>query len=151
MLSAVYSCIIFLKEKQISWQQAFLVVFHTKLIIDHTFIIYIMNDNLYHELPLLMLEEMTINQWLIVVNNCRYLYAVGNSLIRKFWYLNLTVKLKLFKIYCGDGYSGQLWSNYSAACISKVTTAYNTILRRLLNIPRFQDGVSYSASAMFTS
>ena len=86
-----------------------------------------------------------------IMRHCRYLYAVGNSLIRKFWYCNLTVKLKLFKIYCGNVYSGQLWSNYSAASISKVTTAYNTILRRLLNIPRFQDGVSYSASAMFTS
>ena len=84
-----------------------------------------------------------------IMRHCRYLYAVGNSLIRKFWFCNLAVKLKLFKIYCGSVYSGHLWSFYPRTSIRKVTTAYNTILRRLLNIPRYTDGVTYSASDMF--
>ena len=85
------------------------------------------------------------------MRHCRYLYAVGNSLIRKFWFCTVPVKLKLFKIYCGNIYSGHLWSNYSTASLRKVTTAYNSILRRLLNIPRHCDGVSYSAKAMFAT
>ena len=86
-----------------------------------------------------------------LMRHCRYLYAVGNSIIRKFWFCSTSVKLKLFKVYCGNIYCGHLWYSYKAASLRKLTTAYNTILRRLLNIPRFQDGVNYSAKAMFAS
>ena len=43
-----------------------------------------------------------------LMRHCRYLYAVGNSLIRKFWFCTVPVKLKLFKIYCGNIYSGHV-------------------------------------------
>ena len=86
-----------------------------------------------------------------IMRHCRYLYATGNSIIRKFWYCSIPVKLKLFRVYCGNVYTGHLWYNYKSNSHRKVTTAYNAILRRLLNIPRVQDGVSYSASAMFAS
>ena len=84
-----------------------------------------------------------------IMRHCRYLYTVGNSLIRRFWFCDIRTKLKLFTMYCGNVYTGHLWWNYSKCSLNKVKTAYNSILRRLLNIPRVQDGVSYSASSMF--
>ena len=84
-----------------------------------------------------------------IMKHCRYLYAVGNSIIRKFWYCSVAIKLKLFRVYCGQIYTGQLWHSFKFSSIRKVNTAYNAILRRMLNIPRHQDGVTYSASAMF--
>ena len=86
-----------------------------------------------------------------IMRHCRYLYAVGNSIIRKFYFCSVGVKLKLFKTYCGNIYSGQLWYDYKIPSLNKAKVAYNSILRRLLNIPRVQDGKSYSASAMFAS
>ena len=86
-----------------------------------------------------------------IMRHCRYLYAVGNSIIRKFWYCSVPIKLKLFRVYCGLIYTGHLWYSFKSASLRKVTTAYNAILRRLLNIPRHQDGVTYSASAMFAN
>ena len=86
-----------------------------------------------------------------IMRHCRYLYAVGNSIIRKFYFCSLQVKLKLFMTYCGNIYSGHLWHNFKGPSLNKAKVAYNSILRRLLNIPRVQDGRSYSASAMFAS
>ena len=84
-----------------------------------------------------------------IMRHCRYLYTVGNSLIRRFGFCNTRIKLKLLSIYCGNIYTGHLWHNYKSNSLNKVKVAYNSILRRLLNIPRVDNGKSYSASAMF--
>ena len=84
-----------------------------------------------------------------IMRHCRYLYTVGNSIIRKFYFCDLHIKLKLFSTYCGNAYTGHLWQKYNAASLNKVRVAYNCILRKLLNIPRHVNGVSYSASGMF--
>ena len=86
-----------------------------------------------------------------IMRHCRYLYAVGNSLIRRFSSCSLAIKLKLFTVYCGSIYTGHLWVNYEAQVLNKIKVAYNSILRRLLHIPRHVDGVSYSASNMFVT
>ena len=84
-----------------------------------------------------------------VMRHCRYLYAVGNSLIRKFYFCSVGIKLKLFMTYCSNIYTGHLWSNYKSSYLQKAKVAYNSILRKLLHIPRVENGISYSAKAMF--
>ena len=84
-----------------------------------------------------------------IIRHCRFLYTVGNSLIRRFWFCDIRIKLKLFTMYCGNMYTGHLWHNYKVHSLNKVKTAYNSILRRLLNIPRVENGKSYSASSLF--
>ena len=86
-----------------------------------------------------------------IMRHCRYLYTVGNSLIRRFWFCDINIKLKLFNMYCANVYTGHLWYSYKVSTLNKVKTAYNSILRRLLNIPRVKDGRSYSASSMFVN
>ena len=84
-----------------------------------------------------------------IMRHCRYLYAVGNSLIRKFHMCSTQVKIKLFQTYCCNIYTGHLWINYKLSTINKAQVAYNTIFRKLLNVPRFSNGQSYSASELF--
>ena len=71
------------------------------------------------------------------------------TLIRKFYFCSVGIKLKLFRTYCCNIYSGHLWCKYSVSSLSKARVAYNSILRKLLHIPRVEDGKSYSAKAMF--
>ena len=51
------------------------------------------------------------------------------------------VNLTLFRTYCSPLYTSQLWW-------IKLYVAYNNGLRILLNIPRYHNGVNYSASQM---
>ena len=81
-----------------------------------------------------------------MMRQCRFLYAQGNGLIRKFHMCTPEVKSKLFKSYCTSIYTGPLWCNYRSATLNKVIVAYNSVLRNLLGIPRYQNGVNYSAS-----
>ena len=86
-----------------------------------------------------------------LMRHLKYVYSVGNTLIRKFNFCSIHVKLKLFRAYCTNIYSGHLWINYKQSTMGKLNTAYNSVLRRLLWIKRYDEssGVSYSASAMF--
>ena len=90
-----------------------------------------------------------------IMRHLKYLYAIGNTLIRKFFFCSRFIKLKLFRTYCMNIYTGHLWVNYKPVTMKKLNTAYNSILRRLLGIPRFQEmdsvRVSYSASNMFAT
>ena len=61
----------------------------------------------------------------------------------------LVVKLTLFRTYRSPLYTSQLWWNYKLSSIRKLFVAYNNGLRILLNIPRYHNGVNYSASQMF--
>ena len=79
----------------------------------------------------------------------RYLYAIGASLARKFHTCTPAVKRKLVKTYCYQIYTSQLWYNYTQYSHNKVKSAYNSVLRRIFKVPRFQDGVVYSASSLF--
>ena len=69
-----------------------------------------------------------------------------NIIIRKFGFLQLDVKCKLFKTYCYPLYTCSLWSNYTQACIQRLKVAYNHIMRRLTYVATWQ-----SASFMFAS
>ena len=64
------------------------------------------------------------------------LYAQGNMLVRKFYMCSIEVKIQLFRTYCTPLYTAQLWWNYSAAALRKMTVAYNDVLRMLLGVPR---------------
>ena len=86
-----------------------------------------------------------------IMRHVSYLYSVGNTLIRKFSFCSKKVKIKLFQSYCMNAYTGHLWINYKQATYNKFKTAYNSILRRLLLIKRFDEGKNYSASQMFAS
>ena len=77
---------------------------------------------------------------------CRYLYAQGNILARKFCMCSESVKVKLFKTYYSSLYTSQLWSKYKQMTVQKVEAAYNNAFRILLNLPRH-----CSASFMLTT
>ena len=66
----------------------------------------------------------------------RNLYIRGNTLIRKFHFLSLDVKLSLFKAYCYSMYTCSLWSTYRQSTINKLRVAYNDIFRKLIGVPR---------------
>ena len=84
-----------------------------------------------------------------MLKRCRFIYFQGNKLIRNFSKCNVYTKIRLFKAYCSTIYTSHLWFRYKQATHKKITVAYNCIFRILLNIPRFEDGQSYSASGMF--
>ena len=68
----------------------------------------------------------------------RNLYIRGNTIIRKFHFMSLEVKLALFKAYCYPLYTCSLWSNYRQCDIGKLRVAYNNILRKLIGVPQWQ-------------
>ena len=79
----------------------------------------------------------------------RCLYAQGNNLIRKFHMCSKNVKVTLFRTYCTPLYTAHLWTKYKASTFHKIKVAYNTIFRLLLGVPRFSNGINYSASQLF--
>ena len=74
----------------------------------------------------------------------RKLCVQGNTLIRKFKFCNLDVKVNLFRSYCHSFYCCSLWANYNVSVINKVKVVYNNIMRKLANVPVYS-----SASFLF--
>ena len=74
----------------------------------------------------------------------RKFYANANMLIRKFSKCSVNVKCYLFKTYCSTMYCSALWFNSTKTALTKLKIAYNTSLRRLLGLPKYN-----SASEMF--
>ena len=72
-------------------------------------------------------------------------------LLRNFRHCSDDVKCSLFQTYwcqtyCTNMYCCQLWFNSTKSSINKLSTSYNSVLRRLLCISKL-----YSASNMFVS
>ena len=87
-----------------------------------------------------------------IMRHCRYLYAMGNTLIRRLHFCSLIVKKRLFTTYITNFYTGHLWYKYKNSSIRKAKVAYNSIFRRLLGVPRYVEGQGhYSASHLFVS
>ena len=79
-----------------------------------------------------------------IMRQRRQLYALGNSLSRRFSMCSTAVKNALFRTFCTLLYTCQLWSNYSNESIRKLHVAYNNAYRMLYKLPTY-----CSASLMF--
>ena len=87
-----------------------------------------------------------------MTKSCGKLYAMGNSLIRKFHMCTENVKIKLFIAYCSQFYCAQLWKyNNTDNAYKKLSVAYNNIFRFFLGLPRDEYGRPCSASGMFVT
>ena len=69
-----------------------------------------------------------------VARQTRKLYMHANLLLRNFRYCSDHVKCALFQSYCTDMYCYQLWFNSTKSSLIKLSTSYNSVLRRLLCI-----------------
>ena len=65
------------------------------------------------------------------------LYIRGNTIIRKFGFLSIEVKIALFKAYCYCLYTCSLWSKYRLSSINKLKVAYNNVFRKLCRVPQW--------------
>lgn len=74
----------------------------------------------------------------------RALSVRGNMLSRRFARCSREVKITLFKTYCQNLYTCNLWSNYTQKTFSALRVQYNNAFRGLLGLPW-----RCSASAMF--
>ena len=74
------------------------------------------------------------------------LYVRGNTIIRRFGFLNTDVQCSLFKSYCYPLYTASLWCNYRQSTLNKLKVAYNNIMRQLMGVPRW-----HSARTMFVN
>ena len=81
-----------------------------------------------------------------VTRQTRKFYMQANLLLRNFRHCSDNVKCSLFQTYCTNMYCCQLWFNSTKCSINKLSTSYNSVLRRLLCISK-----PYSASNMFVS
>ena len=87
-----------------------------------------------------------------IMRHCRYLYAMGNTLIRRFHFCTPFIKKKLFNTYITNFYTSHLWYKFKNSSIMKAKVAYHTIFRRLLGVPRYVEGQGhYSASKLFVT
>ena len=73
-------------------------------------------------------------------------YLQANLLLRNFRHCSDQVKCVLFQTYCTNLYCCQLWFNSTKSSLKKLSTSYNSVLRRLLGISK-----PYSGSKMFVS
>ena len=78
-----------------------------------------------------------------VKRQTRTFYARTNLLICNFTHCTDKVKCYLFQSYCTSMYCSQLWFNSTKDSLRKLSTSYNTVLRRLLCI-----SLPYSDSQM---
>ena len=81
-----------------------------------------------------------------VTRQTRKFYMQADLLLRNFRHCSDDVKCFLFQTYCTNMYCCQLWFNLTKSSIKKLSTSYNSVLRRLLCISK-----PYSASNMFIS
>ena len=83
-----------------------------------------------------------------VARQTRKFYLQANLLLRNFRHCSDLVKCVLFQTYCTNLYCCQLctWFNSTKSSLKKLSTSYNSVLRRLLGIYK-----PYSASKMFVS
>ena len=73
----------------------------------------------------------------------RKFYLQANLLLRNFRHCSDQVKCVLFQTYCTNLYCCQLWYNSTKSSLKKLSTSYNSVLRRLLGICK-----PYSTSKM---
>ena len=78
-----------------------------------------------------------------ITRQMKYMYCVGNSLVRNFKHCNDEVKLQLFKTYCTNFYCCQLWSVYKNNTMNKLRVAYNNVFRNMFKLAR-DASISYS-------
>ena len=76
-----------------------------------------------------------------VTRQTKKFYMQANLLLRNFRHCSDDVKCSLFQTYCTNMYCCQLWFNSTKSSINKLSTSYNSVLRRLLCISK-----PYSAS-----
>ena len=81
-----------------------------------------------------------------VSRQTRKFYMQANLLLCNFRHCSDDVKCSLFQTYCTNMYCCQLWFNSTKSSINKLSTSYNSVLRRLLCISK-----PYRASNMFVS
>ncbi len=81
-----------------------------------------------------------------IQRQCHKLYGQGNMLIRKFNMCTVDVKLSLFRTFCTQLYTAQLWWNHFDYSLNKLKVVYNDIMHILLRLPR-----SHSASEIFVN
>ena len=88
----------------------------------------------------------TIKTNIDVARQTRKFYLQANLLLRNFRHCSDDVKCALFQTYCTNMYCCQLWFNSTKSSIKKLSTSYNSVLRRHVCISK-----PYSASNMFIS
>ena len=71
-----------------------------------------------------------------VARQIRKFYMQANLLLRNFRYCSDDVKCTLFQSYCTNMYCCQLWFNSTKSSLIKLSTSYNSVLRRLLCISK---------------
>ena len=79
-----------------------------------------------------------------ILRQRRQLYARANVLARKFYMCTDEVKITLFRTFCCNLYTCQLWWNFTQAAMRKINVAYNNAFRMIMQLPRY-----CSASNMF--
>ena len=81
-----------------------------------------------------------------VARQTRTFYMQAHLFVHNFKHCSDDVKCSLFQSYCTNMYCCQLWFNSTKSSLIKLSTSYNSVLRRLLCISK-----PYSASNMFVS
>ena len=67
----------------------------------------------------------------------RYMYLKGNILRRRFHRCSFHIKLLLFKTYCFNMYSSQLWCDFNIKSFSDFVISYNQAFRLTTGFPVF--------------
>ena len=65
-----------------------------------------------------------------ISRQCRSVFAKGNSLIRAFHKCSDAAKVTLFKAYCTNMYTAELWCNFTQAAIRKLVVAYHGVFKK---------------------
>ena len=72
---------------------------------------------------------------LVILKECRAVYARGNMLLRKFKSCSVDVKKQLFITYCSSFYCCSLWSKFKKKSLQELQVAYNNIFRLMMKLP----------------
>ena len=71
-----------------------------------------------------------------IARQCRSIFAKRNTLIRTFHKCSDKLKVTLFRAYCTNLYTAELWCIYTQAALRKLAVTYHSIFKKMLNFPR---------------
>ena len=64
------------------------------------------------------------------------IYAIGNSLLRKFHMCSVDVKMTLFRSYCTPLYTAQLWTNHTNISLANFYIAYHNVMKLMIGLSK---------------
>ena len=71
-----------------------------------------------------------------ITRQCKKFYVQANVLMRKFGTCSHDVKVTLFRCFCANMYTSNIWCSFKKNTYNKLSVSYNNMVRIMLGLPK---------------